>query len=59
MDENSDRHNEQLPEHKRISDLVDGMEARITAEREARGVEGNRADREEVESVEPEDQAPE
>jgi hypothetical protein len=59
MKANQDRHGQHLPEHQRIADLVDDMEDRLTAEREAKGVEGNASDRAEVEQVEPEDQAPE
>ncbi|MCQ4121504.1 hypothetical protein [Rhodococcus tibetensis] len=59
MKANQDRHGQHLPEHQRIADLVDDMEDRLTAEREAKNVDGNATDRAEVEQVEPEDQAPE
>ena len=42
-----------------IADLVDGMEDRLVAECEAKGIAGNAYERKQVEGVEPDDQAPE
>ncbi|BAH53428.1 hypothetical protein ROP_51810 [Rhodococcus opacus B4] len=58
MKANPDRH-DQLPEHQRIADLVDDMEDRLAAEREAKGIAGNASERKQAEQVEPDDQAPE
>ncbi|AOW94214.1 hypothetical protein BFN03_00600 [Rhodococcus sp. WMMA185] len=57
-DLSSDRNDQQLPEYQRIADLVDAMEERVAAEREAKGIPGNQAERAAVQQVEPEDQAP-
>jgi hypothetical protein len=59
MRANSDRHDQHLPEHQRIADLVDDMEDRLVAEREAKGIAGNASERKQAEQVEPDDQAPE
>ncbi|AHK28870.1 hypothetical protein Pd630_LPD01641 [Rhodococcus opacus PD630] len=59
MKANSDRHDQHLPEHQRIADLVDDMEDRLVAEREAKGIAGNASERKQAEQVEPDDQAPE
>lgn len=60
MKANSDRHDQHLPpEHQRIADLVDDMEDRLVAEREAKGIAGNASERKQAEQLEPDDQAPE
>ncbi len=51
MKANPDRH-DQLPEHQRIADLVDDMEDRLAAEREAKGIAGNASEREQAEQEE-------
>ncbi|WP_072689097.1 hypothetical protein [Rhodococcus marinonascens] len=58
MKTNLSRYDQHLPEHQRIADLVDAMEERVAAEREAKGIAGNQSDRAAVEKVEPADQAP-
>ena len=51
MKANPDRH-DQLPEHQRIADLVDDMEDRLAAEREAKGIAGNASERKQEEQQE-------